>query len=303
MGEKFLFWSDLHDEVSPFDIPEPAGPRPDAILLAGDIGSSGGNVALMVRIHDLWGVPVIAINGNHEPYTAKRFDKHLKREAADLAAARASGRDITIHRRGVSLIGNTRIICATLWTDMRLYPEKFPAVLSTVGDRDRGMNDYRHVGWFDESRGVYRKMIPQDTVTMHKADKGFILSELGKPFEGKTIVMTHHVPVAEKMHGELRGRRRGVDAAYVSDLWEEIGQFPVDAWISGHDHFQRDLVMEGRHGPVTFLSNCHGYPSEVTAYDPYVILDSDAPWAAIRDDYPEEPLPEDERAPDDGPSF
>lgn len=294
MGERFLFWSDLHDDVTPFGIPDPSGADGpvDAILLAGDVSAAGRHVDVMRRIFDVWGVPVIAINGNHEPYFAKRFDKHLAREREQVAAARADGYDITVHRRGVSHVGNTRIICATLWTDMRLHPENHPGILRSVADRDYGMMDYRHVHWKDESRGIYRRMIPQDTVSMHLSDLRFILEEAARPHAGKTIVMTHHVPVAEKLHGAIRRARRGVDAAYASDLRDRILPLPIDAWISGHDHFQRDLVLEGAHGPVTFLSNCCGYENEVTAFAPFTALDSDAPWRAIRDVYPEEPAPD-----------
>ncbi|MCW3782520.1 metallophosphoesterase [Defluviimonas salinarum] len=291
---RFLFWSDLHCEFAPFEIPVPGcqpGATPgapareeiDAILLPGDIDTRGRHVSQMICIWDLWRVPVLAVPGNHEPYGAKRYQKHEAEERTRIADARALGVDIDVLRRGLRVIGDTRVIGATLWTDMRLHPEFASGAQIAIGAE---MNDYDQIKWFDEAKRVYRKMIPADTIAMHSADKAYILDRLAEPFDGRTLVMTHHLPVRQALARHRQDRRNPVDGAYASDLWHTVGAFRIDAWIHGHSHDAEEVRLEGAEGPVAFLSNMRGYPGEATRFDPLRVLDSAAPWPALAEEAP-----------------
>lgn len=277
---KFLFWSDLHCEFDPFDIPTPGvdgAPEQsdiDGILVAGDIDTKGRHLDWLERIWTIWQRPVLAIAGNHEPYGAKRFQKHHDEERGRLAQLRSAGVDIDVMRGSTRIIGDTRVIGATLWTDMNLYPAASGYIQHIVKDK---MNDYRHVKWHDERSGIYRKMIPADTVSMHRTELEFILAELSKPFEGRTVVMTHHAPILQVLSKARRDAGDLVSAAYASDLWNRIGYHSVDAWISGHTHDGVEVALEGACGQTAFLSNCRGYPSEKTRFNPFRVLDSSDP--------------------------
>lgn len=282
---RFLFWSDLHCDSAAFEIPRPAcqaGAAPDApsaadidaILVAGDIDTKGKHLDWLAAIWEIWRKPVLAVAGNHEPYGAKRFQKHLAQELERLGELRAQGVDVDVMRKAVRVIDDTRIIGATLWTDMNLYPDM--AAYAQVSIRE-AMNDYRKVQWFDEKSGIYRKMAPRDTVAMHREEFGFIMEELRKPFDGRTVVMTHHVPIIQALDDQRQAKRSVINGAYASDLWPQIGQMRIDAWIYGHSHDAQEVCLEGAYGPVAFLSNIRGYPDERHRFEPLRILDSNAP--------------------------
>lgn len=277
---KFLFWSDLHCEFAPFDIPTPGQDgaptreEVDGVLIAGDIAVKGAHVDWLTLIWEKWQCPVLAVAGNHEPYGAKRFQKHLAEERERIAELRAAGVDIDVMRCATRVIGDTRIIGATLWTDMKLYPELAP--YASVWIRER-MNDYRAVKWHDEARGIYRKLIPEDTIAMHLAELDYIIGQLATPFEGRTVVLTHHAPVMQVLHPRRLQKRETISAAYASDLWPRLGHHKIDAWISGHTHDGVEVSLEGAQGPTAFLSNQRGYPFEITHFEPNRVLDSNAP--------------------------
>jgi len=282
---RFLFWSDLHCEHAPFEIPTPAcqigategapgRDEIDAILVAGDTDVRGAHVDRLLEIWEKWRVPVLAVAGNHEPYGAKRYQKLVSNEGEALADARSRGADIQVMRQDCRIIGDTRIIGATLWTDMLLYPERSEYARQVIKDE---MNDYRYVRWYDDRRGIYRKMIPEDTVSMHHSDRDYIFDRLDEPFSGKTLVMTHHLPIRQIMNEDRARQALTSDAAYASDLWQRISCRKVDAWISGHSHDCKEASLTGDHGPVAFISNPRGYPGELTRFNPVRILDTSVP--------------------------
>lgn len=275
---RFLHWSDLHNEFEAFAFPKPDDIEGeiDAILVAGDTDVKGRHVAFLEAIWDAWRVPVLAVPGNHEPYGSKNFQKHLKAEIENVAEARGRGVDIEILRGASRVIGDTRVLGCTLWTDMALWGD--PVMSSMVAQSN--MNDYRKIGWHDERRGIWRKMIPQDTTEMHWRERQWLLTELAVPHDGPTVVMTHHVPVVEQVHKSLRANRDPISAAYASDLWPAIEPHAVSAWISGHTHHNIELRLDGTHGPVAFLANARGYPHQDTGFDPCRVLDSQAPRLA-----------------------
>lgn len=188
---RFLFWSDLHTEFGEFDIPYPEDiDGIDAILLAGDVGVKGTHLDLAEAVWDRWRCPVLMIEGNHEGYGAKRLQKLWDLEDRRIGEARARGMDIEVLRGNARIVGDTRVIGATFWTDFRLYPDRIEGALQAARDQ---MNDYRRIQFFDERRGLYRKLLPSDTQRMHAAQKALIYQQLREPFEGRTVVMTHHL--------------------------------------------------------------------------------------------------------------
>ena len=282
---RFLFWSDLHCEFRPFEIPVPAdfpGGMPDApfrgeidgILIAGDTHVKGRHIELAICAWDTWRVPVLMIDGNHEPYGMKRVQKLWALEEERIAEARKLGVDIEILHRKSRIIGDTRVLGATLWTDGGLWQESASHVRAVLKGE---MNDYRQIRTFDERTGIYRRLDPLDSMSWHRADKAFLLGELARPHDGPTLVMTHHVPVAQMLSERHARERRTVTAAYASDLWSEIAPHKVSAWICGHSHEGQEVVLDGAMGPVAFLNNPRGYPGEATAFDPLRTIDSNAP--------------------------
>ncbi|BDT74180.1 3',5'-cyclic adenosine monophosphate phosphodiesterase CpdA (plasmid) [Comamonadaceae bacterium OS-4] len=64
------------------------------------------------------------------------------------------------------------------------------------------------------------------------ASRRWLTQELAKPFEGKTVVITHHGPHPLSVHPLYVGDKR--NGAYVSDLSALMPN--VDLWLHGHVH-------------------------------------------------------------------
>tara|TARA_R110002051_G_scaffold161058_1_gene232724 strand:+ start:1149 stop:2021 length:873 start_codon:yes stop_codon:yes gene_type:complete len=284
---RFLFWSDLHLEFRDFDIPSPSDVdgEIDAILIAGDTDVKGRHLDFAAAVWEIWRRPVLMIQGNHEGYGAKRLQKIWELEDRRIPEMRAGGADIEMLRGSSRIIGDTRVIGATFWTDLQLYPDRMTGAAFAVRDT---LNDYKCVRFLDERRGIYRKLQPMDTRQMHQEQKRQIFNELATPFEGRTVVMTHHLPVVQMLHPDRRMKGDLVSASYVSDLAHEISGFQVDAWIAGHSHDAVEYLLQGGNGDIRFMRNIRGYPHEKTDFDPLRVLDSNAP--CLRDEFdPEAP--------------
>lgn len=118
---RFLAWSDLHDELwGGFDLPDLSTPV-DGVLIAGDTHTLGQHLEIPARAARKYNCPVVLIWGNHEPYGSIWSDL-LEDEQRQLAVLRAEGLDIRVLHGAATEIAGVRIIGATLWTDLQLYP-------------------------------------------------------------------------------------------------------------------------------------------------------------------------------------
>jgi len=259
----FIFWSDLHCEFRPFDLPDPSAfrARPDAVLLAGDTDLHPGHLETAGRIAKTYGCPVVALSGNHEFYH-RDYDT-VRREEAEIAAQmRADGIPVHVLNGTSVVIAGTRIVGATLWTDFELNPA-FGFLSRKIATRY--MADYRVIG----KSG--RLLEPLDTIAMHLEEKAAIKDILAQPHDGPTVVMSHHLPCRELIGERYTGN--DLNSAFASDLLREFRDLAFDAWIFGHSHDNRELDVPGPGGKTQrFLSNPRGYPDEETRFDPLRML-------------------------------
>lgn len=278
---KFLDWSDLHlefQEPGPgYDFPKPTADCPagsiDAILIAGDLHTGDNHVHALLEIEEEWGVPVISIRGNHEFYHGE-YHEVIARQGAMVEEARKRGHNIRILDRDSIVLGDVRILGCTLWTDMSIagLPVKDAAFgLKWV------MNDYKKVLFATDGEADPNLMEPQQTLAIHTEDRRWLLEELASPFEGRTLVMTHHLPAPELFTDEKAEYAEG----YGSDMRADILGLKIDAWVTGHTHDARRGLIEGPRGPIAFTSNMSDYPWQKTNFEPYRVLDMDAPTAGL----------------------
>lgn len=73
---------------------------------------------------------------------------------------------------------------------------------------------------------------PQDALALHLASRKWQEDETAKPFDGKTVVVTHHGPHPLSVHPRYAGDK--INAEYVSDLSSLLAH--VDLWMHGHVH-------------------------------------------------------------------
>lgn len=264
---RFLLWSDLHDEFWG-DLPETTvADGVDAILLAGDTHTQGRHVDCALLIWDRYRVPVLMVRGNHEFYRSEISDL-IAQDTRRIDEMNAAGADIRLLDGEATEVAGVRVIGATLWTDMDLFPGEHRRTRDVV---ERGLNDFRMI----RSNPV-RQFAAADWLEMHWRDRDAIFRLLDTPYAGETLVMTHHVPVRELIPLARRIgpiERQLFSAGFASDLWWEIRNRNVHSWVCGHSHDNGDLNLEGKYGPVRFIANARGYPKEGAAFDPDLVIE------------------------------
>lgn len=249
---RLLVLSDLHLEVAPLDLPDP-GPF-DVALLAGDIANPGTQVPGWVRASPVLrrARAVLWVPGNHE-----YFDTEIGAQHAAMRAAADALRSPPLHLLdGASVvIDGVRFVGCTLWTDFGL---RIDTPQGARCDRTRAvevarrtMVDYRAIRRLGDD-GLPRRLQPEDTLAFHAAQRAWLLRQLQQPFDGPTVVVTHHGP----HRGSLAPRYAAdwVSAAYLSELPAAFFETPA-LWVHGHTHTRQDH----RVGRCRVLCNPRGY--------------------------------------------
>lgn len=252
---KVQIFSDLHADVAQ---PRPimVVPEVDAVIVAGDVceGAERGFIRLR-RIVPMQ-IPIVAVLGNHEFYR--------RCWSEEVAQARAAAPHYGVHllENDVVTLGGGRFIGASLWTDYALFGmHNLPQAMLAAGD---GLNDHKRIKW---SKEPWRRFRPQEALLLHKRSRAFIETALAAPFDGATVVVTHHAPHPGSIHS--RYREELLTAAYVSDLTAVIEAGCPDLWVHGHVHESFDY----RVGATRVICNPHGYGTENRSFDPALVVE------------------------------
>lgn len=256
---RLLYWSDLHTEFNTFTLPKPDDVGPiDAVLLGGDTAVGDAHLDTLFAVWETYGVPVLSIRGNHE-YYKQVWEDMEERDAARLKVWHDTAIPIYVLDGDSIVIKDVRIIGATLWTDMRVMGDEGIFAIPKV---ERALNDYHQIRV--RSGSMTRHITAKDTITKHVSDREAIFHHLAQPFEGKTLVMTHHIPTPLCIHPQYKDDV--VTAGFASDLTDRIAETCVDVWTYGHTHKKTDdSITRDDGGTTRFVSNIRGYPHE---YDP-----------------------------------
>lgn len=249
---KLLLLSDLHLEFSPLRLPPSLDF--DVAVLAGDIVCPGRCLSEWVAATPALrrARAVVAVSGNHE-----YFDGTLQLEAAAMQRAAAALATPPLHLLDASevQIDGVRFLGCTLWTDFEL---RIDSAQGPRSDREHGMvtaawamADYRCIGW-SQGAGAPRALTPWDTLRLHRQQRLWLQHKLAEPFDGPTVVITHHGP----HRGSLAPRFAAdwVSTAYISELPDSFFEVPV-LWVHGHTHTSHDY----RVGRCRVVCNPRGY--------------------------------------------
>lgn len=233
----------------------------DILVLAGDIHSGVLAVDWAAR-H--FSIPTILIAGNHEPYGHELFRIiHFSRQRASLTNGQVVFLERATWECDTANGQRARFIGATLWTDFRLY--RTPTV-SKAFAKER-LEDFQVIRI---ERGYRtRTLTPSDTARLHDTTVAFLHEELRRPFDGTTVVVTHHAPsprsIAEKFQGDP------LNPAFASDLDRLIHRYRPALWIHGHMHDSFDY----RFGETRIVCNPRGYfPDQLNPrFDPHFVVE------------------------------
>ena len=262
---RLLVLSDLHLELGT-SLTLPPGLDYDAVVLAGDIHGPGHKAVQWAKRDSTFGAkPVILVPGNHEFYGCT-----MDVELAQMLSA-ASGSNVHVLNRDFVVVGGVRFIGCMLWTDFQLaIKQPDGSRVSNLGralaEAARCMNDFRLVelsaAMKSQTRGrrLRRLLRAEDTLAMHWVDRDWLRRELAEPFDGPTVVVTHHAPasgsVAERYAADW------LTPAFVSDLPDEFFEVPA-LWVHGHTHSPFDY----RRGACRVVSNPRGYRMRDSSFE------------------------------------
>lgn len=240
--------SDLHLERFERRFPQqrlvqPA-PGADLLVLAGDIH----NGVAALRTFGDWPVPVLYVAGNHE------FYDHERPQTRDDLLQACQGTSVTFLDNAVIVRDGVRILGSTLWTDFGVEgadPELAMQVVEGV------LTDYRVI------RAPGGPLTAGQTLADHQRSRRWLQAELTQPFDGPTVVVTHHAPHPLSIHPRFAGNP--VNPAFVSDLTPLLPG--ADLWLHGHTHDSFDYRL----GRCRVVANPAGY-----------VLNRDDPASPVR---------------------
>ncbi len=207
----------------------------DVLVLAGDIGLGSTAVDLFKD----WPVSVLYVAGNHEGY--HECWEGMQEEIRD----KARNTSVRFLERDVVDFGGVRFLGCTLWTDY---------CLRGAGSQRRSMenaqcclHDHRVI-----RTGAGERFSPEHALVEHERSRAWLCEELGRPYDGRAVVVTHHGPHPRSIHPRYAGDI--TSGAFVSDLTELVQR--ADFWLHGHVHDNFDYMV----GNCRVVANPRGYP-------------------------------------------
>ena len=197
---KIRILSDLHLEFATFT---PPAIDADVVVLAGDIhvGVDGMSWA---RAH-FGDTPIVYVAGNHEFYGHElEAELHRLRDAAQL-------NDIELLDTDQVILNGVRFLGATLWTDFDYNGGRPDERARAMTVAQRSLPDFQIIQFRDSGR-----LSPEDTRSIHCLHERWLRARLSEPYEGATVVVTHHLPHELSVHPKHRGS--ALNPAFVTHL-------------------------------------------------------------------------------------
>lgn len=223
---KIQIISDLHlvfEQNRLFLDENPIQPVGDVLVIAGDIADGDNDYFVMKEFLEKVSKnykKVIACFGNHEFYFGNVDFANPKYDEVLFD-------NVYLLNNSTFIYDNVRFIVSTLWSNV---PEEKKEIVRN------SLNDYRVV------KNGKHVLTVEDTNLMHKNSVDFIQNELKQDFEGKTIVVTHHMPTFEVVEEQYKDST--INSAFVSELKGLIKEHDIDLWVCGHSHSFDDRIVE-----------------------------------------------------------
>ena len=248
---KVQLLSDLHLERDPSYRAEPV-PGAEVLVLAGDVGSyqRGSRLAdpdfglaqFSPHLRPSAWRTVLYVPGNHE-YDGLEFEPthtRLQQTCARLG--------ITWLEREVVVIGRTRFVGTTLWSDFDALLSRSSAGASPASllarQFDQREKAFRAANFYLRKHSALRDgepMLADAWRELSLESQRWLREQLDTRFDGTTVVVTHFAPSlrsADPRYGLVPGT-----AGFCNDL-ETL--FPwVDVWMHGHLHCPIDYTVSG----------------------------------------------------------
>jgi predicted phosphodiesterase len=235
---KIHILSDLHLDFAPFrpEDPLPLAIDADVVVLAGDL--CNGPQGVRWAKNAFADKTVIYVAGNHEYYGSVMADlaQEIRMETA--------GSNVHFLDNEEFIVGNVRFLGATLWTDFDIEGEAWRE--AAMGYAKRNMSDFSAI----ESESKQR-LTPEQSRALHLNSLAWLKLKLSEPFDGETVIVTHHGCSPRSIHPRWKGQM--LNGAFTSNLNHMLGRCKL--WIHGHTHDSFDYDAYG----TRVIVNPRGY--------------------------------------------
>ena len=204
------------------------------LILAGDISSDPNQLVGFLSVLEKRFKHVFYVPGNHEAYRhnfdawnmtmREQFDEHLKNTSATV-----------LDEVRCSIFDGVRFVYGTLWGDGG----------PTLADRGQVgfyLNDFRLITREDGQR----RFTVDDMMAEFKAQKATLRAWLEQPYDGKTVVVTHHLPSRRLVSARFwpRDGSDGANGGFVGECDDILaGDHAPAIWVHGHTHDTIDTKL------------------------------------------------------------
>jgi predicted phosphodiesterase len=234
---KLHILSDLHLGVH--DMPPPRT-NADMVVLAGDIARPPEAIAWILALDK----PVVYVPGNHEFYGSS-FQATVQ-ELARLTA----GTDIHVLDNQILEWHGVRFVGSTLWTDF-LAAGTGAKQTDAIAESLAFNRDFSRI--YNDGPPDGRLFTPQDSAALFARNAHWLDAVLLQPFDGCTVVVTHHTPSLRSVPPRFAGSALNVN--FASDAEHLLGHERACLWVHGHLHDSSDYEING----TRVLCNPRGY--------------------------------------------
>ena len=253
MSVRLWVLSDLHLEF--YDAPPPLDvPDADVCVMAGDLLNRGVVPSMHYLAEQVAPrMPVVFVPGNHEYYRSSLVE--AMHEARKLKLP-----NVHLLDGSPVVLDGVRFVGATLWTDYELGGGKPWNMNAAAGL----LNDFRAISY---RKHPWQRLSPMHLEQEHFLHRRCIDDALAMPYDGPSVVVTHHAPHPRSVHERFAGS--SLNAAFASNLTDLIERRRPNLWVHGHMHDSCDYVV----GETRVLCNPAGYKGENTGFDPHLVVE------------------------------
>ena len=265
---RLWIFSDLHFEMG--NSGPSSAPDHDICICAGDLNHLPWAID-MLKSGKLGNGTTIYAPGNHDYYR-----QELMEGAERSAQQNVKLSNVFLCNPGEYVFNGIRFLGCTLWTDYQMYGNQMAA----MGHAGHWLNDHRLIRTEDGAPpGTTVRFMPDHALKRHNREIAWLESRLAEPFDGPTVVVTHHSPSPQSVPDRFRDDP--LTPAFSSNLEWLIERYQPDLWVHGHTHDSFDYHI----GKTRIVCNPGGYQHEPNLdfqWDLVIEIDDYEPTATMK---------------------
>jgi hypothetical protein len=237
-----------------FFFPDGGIPDADVLVVAGDFHPPlHSSVLALAKVAKH--IPIIYVPGNRDYYGVDTIEREIDLARSAAATSMPFAKGFYILDNEDVVVEGVRFVGATLWTDLQFDGGPAPEAILRL-------NDFRAIAVSDNGTGRTAReagsfaFTPEEYARRHAVSRRFIEDTLAVPFEGPTVVVSHHSPHGNSVGERFADNVHGANALFHSDLTDILeGPSAPDMWIHGATH----VGVDYRVGSTRVMSNPYGY--------------------------------------------